>query len=43
MDPIRVLRIEKWVPRIRENIQGKYLNGYCNQYLLGHYRFIPGN
>jgi len=25
-------RIENRVPRIRENYQGEYLNGYCNQY-----------
>jgi len=29
------------VPRIRENYQGKYLNGYCNEYFwvsVGPYR-----
>jgi len=25
-------RIENRVPGIRENYQGKYLDGYCNQY-----------
>jgi len=24
--------LENGVPRIRENHQGKYVNGYCNQY-----------
>jgi len=31
-NPIRVPRIENRVPRIRERYQGRYLNGYCNQY-----------
>jgi len=31
-DSIRVPRIENRVLRIRENYQGKYLNGYCKQY-----------
>jgi len=42
-DPIRVPRIENRVPRIRENYQGKYLNGYCNQVQVPTGPYRPPN
>ena len=34
-DFLRCFKIANRVPRIGENYQGRYLNGYCNQYFSG--------